>query len=348
MNQKGFSVVLILIGIIILAAGLIGGAYYLGTIKNRLQPQNPVVTSQSPQPTVSSTPDETANWKTYTEILSDYSIKYPSTFKPSGSTHVLLFNNLESDFISFTEFLDKSTIQYFKAGQFTLPYQQPSITVLKANGKNLQQLFDYFKQTVQDNQTNIEDIQNVKLKGMDAISFKARINVRRNINTLLLTNIFTVQNDKIYIFSYAPDADGIMQKVFNQMLPTVNFIKQSDANTPENTIINFYQWFISEDNTCGNYLGAPLTVKCPNTSIIEGLYISPNLRQNLQTKGHGFFCVEPTNDITVNNVNIQGGQAEATVHQIYSEGTIVDVTIKLVLVNNQWKIDDAICPQTSP
>lgn len=81
MNQKGFSIVLILIGIIIVAAGLIGGVYYLGTLKNtKPQSQNSVVTSQTlPSPT----PDETTNWKTYISIKGDFTMKYPSNFYTS-------------------------------------------------------------------------------------------------------------------------------------------------------------------------------------------------------------------------------------------------------------------------
>lgn len=61
--QKGFTPILILVGILVIA--LVGtGAYYLGTKKAENQPQNPVqtqvVTSQTPQPSPSpsSTPEK--------------------------------------------------------------------------------------------------------------------------------------------------------------------------------------------------------------------------------------------------------------------------------------------------
>ena len=329
LNQKG-SFLLILGVVVILVLGT--GGYLLTMNKN--QNPNKYISQPTPTSTQPTPSNETANWKTYTEILSDYSIKYPPTFKPGSTTYVLLFNNLESNFISYTEFIDNSTLKYFQAGQFTLPYQQPSISVLKANGKNLQQSFDYFKQTVQNNQTSIEDTQNIEFKGLDAISFKAKVNVRRNPNQLFLTNIFTVQNDKIYIFSYAPDADGKVQKVFDQILSTINFVKPSDVNTPENVVLNFYKLYLIGANGRYSYRTSP--------------YITSNIEKNLSMEGHDFFCNEPTNDITISNVIIKGGQAEATAHQLYSEGAIVDVTIKLVLENNQWKIDDAKCPQTLP
>lgn len=46
MNQKGFSVVLILIGMLFVAGVLIGGAYYIGTLKNS-KSQNPVISGSS-------------------------------------------------------------------------------------------------------------------------------------------------------------------------------------------------------------------------------------------------------------------------------------------------------------
>lgn len=89
--QKGFAPILILVGILVIAA--IGGAFYLGKQTSKpSQPQNQVVTSQA---TPSSTQDtsrepngsaaspvpngtgETVNWKTYTNTKAGYSIKYP-------------------------------------------------------------------------------------------------------------------------------------------------------------------------------------------------------------------------------------------------------------------------------
>ena len=89
--QKGQGQVLILIGILIIAA-VAGGAYYLGTFKNvKLQSQNPVVTSiqvsaspvSSSTSVVSSTPissDETANWKIYINSQFGFSVKYPPSW----------------------------------------------------------------------------------------------------------------------------------------------------------------------------------------------------------------------------------------------------------------------------
>lgn len=88
MNQKGFSPLFIILGII-LVVGIAGGAYYFGksqSVKPVVLPSPPTVTSQTPQPAAisqttlipsSSSTDQTANWKTYTKL--GYEIKYPQS-----------------------------------------------------------------------------------------------------------------------------------------------------------------------------------------------------------------------------------------------------------------------------
>lgn len=82
MSQKGFSVIYILVGILIIA-GIAGGAYYFGKSQSNkptaiTQSPTPVITFQTPQLTPSPV-DETANWKTYTE--GNYSVKYPLNYQ---------------------------------------------------------------------------------------------------------------------------------------------------------------------------------------------------------------------------------------------------------------------------
>lgn len=90
MNQRGFTPLFIILGIA-LVIGIAGGAYYLGKTQiPKQQSQNPVVNSQTPQPTTisqtTSIPsptlsDETANWKTYTNTKCKYSIAFPNNYK---------------------------------------------------------------------------------------------------------------------------------------------------------------------------------------------------------------------------------------------------------------------------
>lgn|SRR3989344_2294118 len=100
--QKGFVPILILI--LIVVVGIAGGAYYFGYDhgwEKSLDKQNPNIYS-SPGPTGNKptpSPDETANWKTYTsEKLKDvsfesFSIKYPSNW-------ILDIRRIEPDLLS--------------------------------------------------------------------------------------------------------------------------------------------------------------------------------------------------------------------------------------------------------
>ncbi|MBI2330215.1 hypothetical protein HYU94_02410 [Candidatus Daviesbacteria bacterium] len=88
MKQKGFTLILVIIGILVLAA-VAGGAYYFGK-------------SQISQPTITpaSSPDETANWKTYTNTEYGYLVRYPSLLDQNeikdNDTYLNLVNFRES------------------------------------------------------------------------------------------------------------------------------------------------------------------------------------------------------------------------------------------------------------
>ncbi len=88
MKQKGFAGIIILIIALILAG--LAGAYYFGKSQTpNLQPQNPVVVSQTPQPMLSpsASPDETANWKTYKSAQLNLNFKYPLNYDIKEQTY---------------------------------------------------------------------------------------------------------------------------------------------------------------------------------------------------------------------------------------------------------------------
>lgn len=96
--QKGFSAVLILIGVLILGLAVIGG-FAIGrqSPAAKVQPQqspSSVVVQVSPSPSIA---DETANWKTYTSNKFGIEFKYPNDWlvKETGSINVYpkSFNN---------------------------------------------------------------------------------------------------------------------------------------------------------------------------------------------------------------------------------------------------------------
>ena len=103
--QKGQGLILVIVGLVIVAA-IAGGSYYFG--KSQVsKPQNPVVTSQTPQPTIipvaspSATPDETTNWKTYTST--GYAFKYPSNGDVvTDQTSVVYISGNTQPYFTFT------------------------------------------------------------------------------------------------------------------------------------------------------------------------------------------------------------------------------------------------------
>ena len=85
--QRGNTAILIIVGILVLV-GVAGGAYFLGrqtlSLRGVSETSNAaILPTSSPAPNVSpvsSDADETANWKTYTNINGNYSIKFPSNW----------------------------------------------------------------------------------------------------------------------------------------------------------------------------------------------------------------------------------------------------------------------------
>lgn len=86
-KQKGFAPILILVGILIIAA-VAGGAYFLGkqATPKTSQSLQPITTSQpSPIPDeIASSDPSVANWRTYTNIKYGFSFKYPDEYLPFG------------------------------------------------------------------------------------------------------------------------------------------------------------------------------------------------------------------------------------------------------------------------
>lgn len=80
--EGGQILIWIITGVLVIA--IAGGAYYLGRSTSPKPSAPPTVTSQTPQPIPSaaptSTPDETANWKTYTDNIDHFTIKYPPSW----------------------------------------------------------------------------------------------------------------------------------------------------------------------------------------------------------------------------------------------------------------------------
>lgn len=126
---------IILVGILVIVA-IAGGAYYLGTQKTpTTQVQNPVIISQTPQPTAISqiTPtsspnpvDGTTSWKTYE--YGSFTFKYPSSYYFTGDP---------AFFITDT----KATYDSFAAGNSKTPSNN-NVLIISGVSLNLDRRLD--------------------------------------------------------------------------------------------------------------------------------------------------------------------------------------------------------------
>lgn len=96
--QKGFLLIWILVGVLVIVA-VAGGAYFLG--RQTTPKPSPAPVSQNVQPTP--TPDETANpdsiganWKIYEDLELGFSLKYPfnPNFGATGYGHTKIINGV--------------------------------------------------------------------------------------------------------------------------------------------------------------------------------------------------------------------------------------------------------------
>lgn len=139
--QKGQATVLILVGILVIIV-VAGRAYYLGRLATpKSQPQNPV--AQTPQPTITAqptlTPDETGNWKIYTNAQLGYSVKIPNYYtvsKPNSSETIgVTFSDSNKNSFRIQTYTGEYLNSYYKSAHaWWVEKYQKNITNVTIDG----------------------------------------------------------------------------------------------------------------------------------------------------------------------------------------------------------------------
>lgn len=122
--------ILIIIGIIILAAVIIGGAF---AYQYFLKPQTPMTNVQS-NPNVQNSNTQTAGWKTYVNAQYNYQVQYPSDakiFDLQSQGNIENSNDIEITPKDSSIFLSISTNKYDECPQQRYNYTQVTINNMK-------------------------------------------------------------------------------------------------------------------------------------------------------------------------------------------------------------------------
>lgn len=217
MSQKGFGVIYILVGVLILSF-VAGGAYFLGK-SSEPKPSTPVV-SQTPQPTPSPTPDETVNWKTYTDVKNGFELKYPSNAEVSSQKLYSMLSVASSDGISIAP-----------------PYQEPydkyySFDIVVRNNPNNLDAKSTINNYAEDIKKNCsppacgvpkmiaDTLKPYKTGDLDEYIFHTGAETNSAI-------VVQVQNNKTYIFRMTGDQGNVSDpyglRLFDQILSTFKF-----------------------------------------------------------------------------------------------------------------------------
>lgn len=214
--QKGFSVILILVAVVILVA-IAGGAFFLGRQTSPAQTissPSPVPSQQVPVETpkqVSPSPvDETANWKTYTSTNANFSFKYPS----------------EWPLVNIPKF-DQCSV-CIEGLTFSHNYNSNSsdlniATILVFKEENIKSLDDYVKIHVKGDQSKV-NLQYTNVGGEKAVSYK----LSGGIPPLPVIEYAVFKNGLYYIIRLEDSVEtnknkSKNQELFDKMLSTFKF-----------------------------------------------------------------------------------------------------------------------------
>lgn len=237
--QKGQLQILILAGVLVIAV-LVGGAYYFtkptspiciqiqawaksplgGECKAFPTPCDvpkfwvkctPPSVSESPQPspTPSTIPDETANWKTYTNATYAFQFLYPPSWDYKSEPNypnVIFFSPHDIEF---------PPPGYAGEGMIT------PVEVIVRSGINVQKEVEDFKKAYQ--YTNYKD-ETVVVGGVQARKISGVVTAESYVQNEFNAEVFIPKQNYVVQISFL-EREGVDEKLLNQILTSFKFLQ---------------------------------------------------------------------------------------------------------------------------
>jgi hypothetical protein len=326
--------------VVVLILLIVGGvsAYVLNKnpIMKTLPSPTPMV-KVSPTPT--STPDLTANWKTYTRTYVDYgySMKYPSDFSlnpPGSQVGTGAVDYIGDSKTSITTYLSGKSLQN---NQIAI-----SMLALAENISDMQALANRVGGDKKDSNGNsIENLpfQSVTIGGIKSIK----------VTNANIVN-YAIPTSGGFIWISAQPANSTQIPIFETMISTFKFTTQisQTANDPTKVVNDFYSAYVDCQQKWDTANLKGTGPASPNTCSSFSTYpvFSSDLISKLnQVKGADpILCAQniPAS-IKVDTANTNGNTSSVTVHTYYLSSGDNPIQVGLTLKNNNWLITSITC-----
>lgn len=238
MRQKGFSVILILVGIVILAGILISGRYYLELLKN--SPQDKKLNNIANKPSITNT-KQTSGWKTFISADNQFSITYPTNwivqnyegypsllFPPKNQNITIEENYQNAEFIfEYPELIDGYISTEFPGNNSNGSWENITESEFYDPNSKFRHLGDFgggesrfYKIPTKLTMENIVFMKQIDIPNRSVSTQEPGV-IGYNYTTLTNNQVFSIR----FRMNYQNPNKAIMEKTLDEIVSTVKFLK---------------------------------------------------------------------------------------------------------------------------